>query len=47
VKAGETLMMITRMFDCDLSRLIKENDLSPPGYVIQPGQVIKLPGCKK
>jgi membrane-bound lytic murein transglycosylase D len=47
VKAGETLMMITRMFDCDLSRLIRENDLSPPGYVIQPGQVIKLPGCKK
>ena len=47
VKAGETLMMITRMFDCDLSRLIKENDLSPPGYVIKPGQEIKLPGCKK
>ena len=40
-------MMITRKFDCDLSRLIKENDLSPPSYVIQPGQEIKLPGCKK
>jgi membrane-bound lytic murein transglycosylase D len=47
VKPGETLMMITRTFDCDLSRLIKENDLSPPSYVIQPGQEIKLPGCKK
>ena len=47
VQPGETLMMITRKFDCDLSRLIKENDLSPPSYVIQPGQEIKLPGCKK
>ena len=47
VKPGETLMMITRTFDCDLSRLIKVNDLSPPNYVIQPGQEIKLTGCKK
>ena len=47
VKPGETLMMITRTFDCDLSRLIKVNDLAPPNYVIQPGQEIKLIGCKK
>jgi LysM repeat protein len=47
VKPGETLMMITRTFDCDLSRLIKVNDLSPPNYVIQPGQEIILIGCKK
>jgi membrane-bound lytic murein transglycosylase D len=47
VKPGETLMMISRTFDCDLSRLIKENDLSPPDYVIRPGQEIKLIGCSK
>lgn len=47
VKSGETLMMITRTFDCDLSRLISQNNLSPPDYVIRPGQEIKLAGCKK
>lgn len=47
VKPGETLMMISRTFDCDLSRLIKDNDLSPPDYVIRPGQEIKLIGCRK
>jgi membrane-bound lytic murein transglycosylase D len=47
VKSGETLMMITRTFDCDLRRLIAQNDLSPPDYVIRPGQEIKLAGCKK
>lgn len=47
VKPGETLMMIKRTFDCDLQRLIKENDLSPPDYIIRPGQDIKLIGCRK
>lgn len=47
VKPGETLMMITRTFDCDLSRLIKVNDLAPPNYIIRPGQELKLLGCKK
>lgn len=47
VKPGETLMMISRRFDCDLSRLIKDNDLSPPDYVIRPGQEIRLIGCRK
>lgn len=47
VKPGETLLMISRTFDCDLARLIKENDLSPPDYVIRPGQEIKLIGCRK
>ena len=47
VKPGETLMMIKRTFDCDLLRLIKENELSPPDYVIRPGQEIKLMGCRK
>ncbi|MFZ9310518.1 MAG: LysM peptidoglycan-binding domain-containing protein, partial [Arenimonas sp.] len=47
VKPGETLMMITRTFDCDLSRLIKVNDLAPPNYIIKPGQEIILTGCKK
>ena len=47
VKSGETLMMIMRQFDCDLRRLISENDLSPPDYIIKPGQEIKLAGCKK
>ncbi len=47
VKPGETLMMITRTFDCDLRRLITQNDLSPPDYVIRPGQEIKLASCKK
>jgi hypothetical protein len=40
-------MMITRTFECDLSRLIKVNDLAPPNYIIQPGQEIMLIGCKK
>lgn len=47
VQRGETLMMIMRRFDCDLRRLINENDLSPPDYIIRPGQEIKLAGCKK
>lgn len=47
VKPGETLMMITRTFDCDLRRLIKVNFLDPPNYMIKPGQEIKLVGCKK
>lgn len=47
VQSGETLMMIMRQFDCDLRRLISENDLSPPDYIIKPGQEIKLAGCKK
>ena len=47
VKPGETLMMITRTFDCDLSRLIKVNNLAPPNYIIKPGQEIILTGCKK
>lgn len=46
VKAGETLMMISRSFNCDLSTLIKVNNLLPPDYVIRPGQDIKLEGCK-
>lgn len=47
VKPGETLMSIKRRFDCDLQRLIKENELSPPEYVIRPGQEIRLIGCRK
>jgi hypothetical protein len=35
------------MFECELSRLIKDNDLSPPDYVIRPGQEIRLIGCRK
>jgi membrane-bound lytic murein transglycosylase D len=47
VKPGETLMSIMRKFDCNLTRLIKENALSGPDYYIYPKQIIKLAGCKK
>ncbi len=47
VKPGETLMSIVRTFDCNLQRLIKENELPAPDYFIYPNQVIKLAGCKK
>jgi membrane-bound lytic murein transglycosylase D len=47
VKPGDSLLKVSRLFDCYLPRLIKENDLSPPDYVIRPGQLINLVGCRK
>ena len=47
VSQGETLMSISRQYECSIPRLIQENNLSPPKYEIHPKQIIKLAGCKK
>lgn len=47
VKLGETLMSISRKYECLLPDLIEANNLSPPKYEIRPKQIIKLAGCKK
>jgi membrane-bound lytic murein transglycosylase D len=47
VKQGETLMSISRKYNCLLPDLIQANNLSPPSYQIKPKQEIKLAGCKK
>lgn len=47
VEQGETLMSISRQYDCSIPRLIQENKLNPPDYAIYPNQEIKLIGCTK
>lgn len=47
VNPGDSLLKVSRTFECYLPRLIKENALSPPDYVIRPGQLISLAGCRK
>ena len=46
VQRGETLTSISRKFGCDLSDFAKANNLKAPKYAIQPGQSLKLDGCK-
>lgn len=47
VEQGETLMSISRQYDCSISKLIQGNDLSPPDFAIYPNQELKLVGCSK
>ena len=46
VRAGDSLMGIAREHNCDVSDLARENHLQAPGYMIKPGQRIKLKGCE-
>ena len=43
VRAGDSLYSVSRLYSVSLSELAKLNRLSPP-YIIQPGQVLRLPG---
>lgn len=45
VRAGDSLAAIAREHDCDVSTLAKHNKLKSPGYMIKPGQRLKLDGC--
>jgi membrane-bound lytic murein transglycosylase D len=46
VRAGDNLLAIARDHNCDVSDLARENHLKAPGYMIKPGQKIKLKGCE-
>ena len=46
VRAGDSLLAIAREHNCDVSDLASENHLRAPGYLIKPGQRIKLQGCE-
>ncbi len=46
VQRGETLTSISRRFGCDTGRLAQANDVAGPRYPIQPGQQLKLEGCR-
>jgi membrane-bound lytic murein transglycosylase D len=45
VRSGDSLIAIAREHGCDLSDLAKANKLKSPGYLIKPGQRLKLAGC--
>ncbi|MFT4179969.1 MAG: transglycosylase SLT domain-containing protein [Thermomonas sp.] len=47
VKKGDTLNGIADRFGCDLRTLARANKLKAPKYAIQPGQHLKLEGCKQ
>jgi len=46
VRPGDSLMAIANDHDCDLAKLAKANKLKSPGYMIKPGQRLKLTGCE-
>ena len=46
VRPGDNLLAIARNHSCDLTVLAKENRLRGPGYLIKPGQKLKLTGCE-
>ncbi len=46
VRSGENLLAIARDYSCDLTVLAKENKLKGPGYMIKPGQRLRLKGCE-
>jgi len=45
VRAGDSLLAIAKDHSCEVSELAKANKLKAPGYMIKPGQHIKLAGC--
>ena len=45
VERGDTLMSISRRYDCQIGELAKANRLKAPRYTVRPGQRIKLQGC--
>jgi membrane-bound lytic murein transglycosylase D len=46
VRQGDSLIAIANDHDCDLTKLAKANKLKSPGYMIKPGQRLKLTGCE-
>lgn len=46
VKRGDTLVSIATRYGCGTKELAKANGIAPPRYQIQPGQMLKLDGCK-
>ncbi|MFT4257565.1 MAG: transglycosylase SLT domain-containing protein [Pseudoxanthomonas sp.] len=47
VAKGDTLGRIAGKHACDLKQLARANGLRAPGYVVRPGQTIRLEGCGK
>ncbi|MFT3762026.1 MAG: transglycosylase SLT domain-containing protein [Pseudoxanthomonas sp.] len=47
VAKGDTLGRIAGKHSCDLKQLARANGLRAPGYLVKPGQTIKLEGCGK
>ena len=45
VVRGDTLMSISRKYDCRIGELAKANGLKAPRYTVKPGQQIRLEGC--
>jgi membrane-bound lytic murein transglycosylase D len=45
VRSGDNLIAIAKDHDCDVTQLAKANKLKAPGYMIKPGQRLKLAGC--
>jgi membrane-bound lytic murein transglycosylase D len=46
VRRGDNLLAIAKEHNCDLTEIAKANKLRGPGYMIQPGQKIRLQGCE-
>ncbi|MFD0737961.1 transglycosylase SLT domain-containing protein [Lysobacter koreensis] len=46
VQGGETLTSIAQKFECDMGVLAKANGIAAPRFTIQPGQQLKLAGCR-
>lgn len=46
VARGDTLVSIAQKFECDTKSLAKNNGIKAPRYAIQPGQKLKLEGCR-
>ena len=45
VVRGDTLMSISRKYDCRIGELAKANGIKAPRYTVKPGQQIRLEGC--
>lgn len=45
VRAGDSLLAIAREYSCDVGLLAKENKLRAPGYLIKPGQKLRMGSC--
>jgi len=46
VRAGDSLIAIAKDHSCEVSALAKANRIKAPGYMIKPGQHLKLVGCE-
>ena len=46
VRRGQTLTDVAQQYQCDMRVLAKANGIKPPRYMVQPGQKLKLEGCR-